>query len=65
MDRNDLAIPRLSEEALLFLLRRGDDPVDLAALDAWQGDFGPAVMRAALSWGVPPISVLRWSSPQV
>lgn len=58
MDRNDLALPRLSEEALLFLLRRGDDPVDLAALDARQGDFGPAVLRAAIEWGVPPQSVV-------
>lgn len=61
MDREpliDLSSVRLSEEALLFLLRRDSDPVDLAALDTLARVYGPAVIRAAIGWGVPPEKVV-------
>jgi hypothetical protein len=58
MDTEQLPItpPRLSDEAirLFFAGVCCASPVDLRPFIALQGDYRPAIIRAALAWNLPP-----------
>lgn len=54
-------LPRLSDEALaLYFAGVGyaSPVIDLRPLFPVEREFGPAVMRAAIQWGLPPHQVV-------
>jgi hypothetical protein len=60
MDEHSLIqLPRLSQEAisLFFAGVSYASPVDLRPYAALQGDYSPAVIRAAQIWGLMPEAI--------
>lgn len=56
----DLSSCGLSAEALALIQRRGDAlVVDLRPLVTSERGYGPAVVRAAVRWGMLPEGVVR------
>jgi hypothetical protein len=55
----DLENIRLSPEALALIQRRECPVVDLRPLLTTAREYGPAVVRAAVRWGMLPDGVVR------